>query len=59
MLADAFAFSHSTNTLGKGKNPTKFPQVMAEWLGRLGSLTLVWQLVKEKENSECKHVEAR
>ena len=47
VLTSAKTGHDSTNTLGKGMNPTIIPPTM----GRLGSLTFVWYLVKEKENS--------
>ena len=37
--------SHGANTLEKGRNPTILAPAMGKWLGRLGSLTLVWQPV--------------
>ena len=40
-------------------DPTIFAQAMGEYVSRLGSLTLVWQLVWEKENSEFKPVTLR
>ena len=48
--------SHQSNTFGKCMNPTLLPPVMGKQQSRLGSSTMVWQLVKEKENSEFKLV---
>ena len=37
-------------------NPIILPLAIGKEMARLGSLTLVWQLVKEKENSKFKPV---
>ena len=42
---EAVCISHTANTPGKAMNT-----VMGKYRGRLGSLTLVWQLVYKKEN---------
>ena len=52
ILDKAVCLSYNANTLGKGMNPTILPQAM----GKLNFLTLIWQPVKEKENSEFKPV---
>ena len=44
ILDEAVCISHSSNILGKGMNPSIHPPVKDK-LGRLVSLTLVWQLV--------------
>ena len=36
--------SHSTNTLGKGRNPIILPPAIGKYWGRLGSSALVRQL---------------
>ena len=56
ILDEAVYISHSANILGKGMNPTIPSPVLGKCWGRLCSLTLVWQLVYEKENSEFKSV---
>ena len=48
--------SHSANKLRKGMNPTVLHPAMGKLLGRLGSVTLLWQLVLEKKNSKFKLV---
>ena len=58
-LDEAVCISYSTNTIGKGINPIILPPAMGKLKDRLGSLTLVWQLVKEKENSDIKLVKPR
>ena len=54
ILDEAACFSFCANALGKGMNPSHLP--LTKYLGRLGSLTLVWLSVLEKENSELKPV---
>ena len=44
ILYKTFYISHNTDTLGKGMNQTIFPSTMGKYWGRLGTLTLVWQL---------------
>ena len=56
LLDKAICISHSANTPGKGINPTILPSAMDKWLDRLSSLTLVWQLAKEKQISELRPV---
>ena len=51
--------SHPTNTLGKNVNPTIALPAMGKKLGRVNSLTLLWQPVSKKENSEFKPVKLR
>ena len=48
ILDEAVCISDNTNIFGKGMNPTIIPPAME----RLDSLTLVRQLVLEKENFE-------
>ena len=48
---EAVCISHRANTLGNDLNPA-----MGKYLGKLGCLTLIWQPVKEKENSEFKPI---
>ena len=55
ILHEAVYISHSSNILGIDVNTIILPPAM----DRLGSLTLVWQPVQEKENSEFKRVELR
>ena len=38
-------------------NPVVLPSAMDKLLGRLGSLTFVWQLTNEKENTAVNPVE--
>ena len=45
--AEVVGILHCTNPLGKGMKPA-----MGKQEDRLGSLTLFWQLVLEKENFE-------
>ena len=45
ILDEAVCISYSANVLEKDMNPTILPPAKCKWLGRLGSLTLVWQLV--------------
>ena len=54
-LNQACYISLSTCTFAKGMNLTILPPVIGK-LDRMGSLTLVWQPVQEKENSEFKPV---
>ena len=56
ILDKAVCISYNTNAPGKGINPTTLPLAMRKYLGRSRSLTLSWQPVKEKENSEFKSV---
>ena len=49
-LNPGLGISYGTNTLGIDMNLTILPPVMSKKLGRLGSLTFVWQPVLEKEN---------
>ena len=51
-LDEAVCILHNTDILGKGMNLSILPPAM----GWLGSLTLVWQLVWEKENSEFRQL---
>ena len=55
-MDEAVCISHSANTFGKDMNPAILPSVMGKEYDRFSSLILVWQLVKEKENSEFKPV---
>ena len=59
ILDEVDYISHSTNTLDKGMNQINLLSVMGKLLGRLGSLDLVRQPVKEKENSEFRPVKLR
>ena len=52
IMNKAVYISQSTNTLGK----VWIQQFSLQLLGRLSSLTLVWQLILKKENSELKPV---
>ena len=52
ILDEAICVSLLANALGKDINPSVLLLAIAKWLGRLGSLALVMQAVKEKENSE-------
>ena len=45
-------FSLSANTLAKGMNSVLLPPAIGKFLRSLNSLTLVWQPVLEKENTE-------
>ena len=55
ILDEAYSISYSTNTMRKGMNPIILPPAM----GKLGSLALVSQPVREKENFEYKPVKLR
>ena len=55
IMDEAVFISHCAITIGKGMNPTISPTQLRQY-GRLGSLTLVWKPMLEKENSEFKHV---
>ena len=57
ILDKIVCISHSVYTLGKHINPIILPLAMDKYLVRLGSLTLVWQPVLEKKNSEFKPIE--
>ena len=50
---------HSANILEKGMNSTILPSVTGKLKDKQGSLTLVWQLVLEKEHFEFKSVKFR
>ena len=56
IVDEAVYISHRINVLGKGMNITINPPVKGKIVGQTGPLTLVWQPVKEKENSEFKPV---
>ena len=56
ILTEHVCFSHRAKTLGKGMNPTIPSSALGQYLGRLGSLTSVWQPVLEKENSAFKTI---
>ena len=45
ILNEAVYIAYSTNTLGKGMNPTILTPAMSKLLDSLYSLTLVWQPV--------------
>ena len=55
ILDEADCISHCTNSLGKDMNPSILPPAIS----RLNFLTLVWQLVYEKENFEFEPVKLR
>ena len=57
ILYDAVCILHSAATLGKSTNPTILLLAMGKkTLDKLGSLTLVWKLIMEKEKSVFKPV---
>ena len=56
ILNKAVCISYYANTFAKGMNPTVLSTTMGKLKSRLGSLTSVWQLVVERENSEFKPV---
>ena len=43
ILDDAVCISHYANIIGKGMNPTNFPQTMGKIVEQTISLTLLWQ----------------
>ena len=43
---------HNDNIIGRDMNLTILPPVMSKLLGMLGSLTLLWQPVQDRENSK-------
>ena len=45
---------HASNSLNKNVKPTILPPAMSKSQDKLGSWTLVWQSVKEKEKSVSK-----
>ena len=51
--------SHCPYTIGKDMNPIILPPTLNKKYNRLGSSTLVWQLVIEKEKSIFKPVKLR
>ena len=55
-LDKAVFISHSVNILGNGRNSAILPPAISKQNGRLDALSLVWQPVWEKENSEFKPV---
>ena len=59
VLDEVVCISHNSNTHGKGINLPILPSAMGKQQSRLGSLILVWRLVKERENSEFKSVKPR
>ena len=54
ILDEAVCISHNIYTLEKGMHPTIFSPAIDKYEGRLSYLTLVKQLILEKENSEFK-----
>ena len=58
-LKDAICVSFWADGLGKDMNLSLLPPATSKWLGRLGSIDLVWQPVLEKENSKFKPVLSR
>ena len=59
ILDKAVCISFGTNTLEKCMNPTIFLPSMGKYQSILGSFTLMWQPVKEKENFKLKSVKLR
>ena len=47
-LDEIICILHSTNTLKKNMDPTSLDPLMNKQSGRLGFLTLMWQLILEK-----------
>ena len=54
ILAKVAYISYSTTSLGKGMNPIILPPAINSWA--LSSLTFLWQLIQEKENTDFKNV---
>ena len=54
ILGEAVYMSHCANALGEIMYSTIFPPIMAKYLIRMGSLSLVWLPVQQKENIEFK-----
>ena len=56
ILDEDACISHNANTLNKGTYLAILPQAMAKQMDRWDFLTLVWQPLYKKENSELKPV---
>ena len=54
-MEEDVCISHSANTFGKDKHSTILSQVKS----RVASVTFVWQLDKEKKNSDFKPVKLK